>query len=320
VRVLPLGDGASERVSLRGANAWGAIIAHEPGAETQSDWLDLPDPPAWWEWGRTAHLLVGSLAHSAKWGGGLSPRTDHPHLVEGLDRVIRALGGVSRSWRFDRMATVCDPATGRVSASLAGVAKHYGVSVSICPPRRGNRKRVVEKANLTAAQRWWRTLLDDDTPEQAQADLDRFRATRADTRMRATREGKCTVAAVADTEPLAPVPVTPYPVIIAEQRNASRQALVAHPGNRYSVPPELAIATVTVTRPLGGEFIDIATPAGIVVARHRLFANRLGATMRKSTDLHARVICGELVHDAGDIEVSIIRLACSGAFRLSTGG
>jgi hypothetical protein len=50
---------------------------------------------------------------------------DQPHLVEGLDRVSRALGGVTRSWRFDRMATVCHPDTGRLTASFAGVAKHY---------------------------------------------------------------------------------------------------------------------------------------------------------------------------------------------------
>jgi hypothetical protein len=180
------------------------------------------------------------------------------------------------------MATVCDPGSGRISASFAGVAKHYSVSVSICPPRSGNRKGLVEKANLTAAQRWWRTLPDDVTVEQAQADLDRFCSTRADTRMRATPEGKSTVAAVADSESLAPVPATPYPVIIAEQRSASRQALVAYRGNRYSVPPELAMATVTVSRPVGGAFIDIATPAGIIVARHRLLADGLGATVRDS--------------------------------------
>ncbi|MCX4781631.1 hypothetical protein [Streptomyces sp. NBC_01264] len=29
----------------------------------------------------------------------------------------------------------------------AAVAKYYGVGVDICPPRRGNRKGVVEKAN-----------------------------------------------------------------------------------------------------------------------------------------------------------------------------
>ena len=258
-----------------------AIIEHEPGAETQWDWLDLPDPPSSWGWGRMAHLLVGSLAHSSKWRGSLEPCTDQPHLVAGLDRVSRALGGVTTTWRFDRMSTVCDPGSGRITASFAGVAKHYSVAVAVCPPRRGNRKGVVEKNNHTAAQRWWRTLADDVTPEQAQADLDRFCRTRADTRMRATADGKSTVAAVAATEPLHPVAAAPYPVIVAEQRTASRQALVGYRGNRYSVPPELAMATVTVTRPVGGQFIDIATSSGgIVIARHKLLADGLGATVR----------------------------------------
>ena len=100
--------------------------------------------------------------------------------------------------------------------------------------------------------------------------------------MRSTPEGKSTVAAVADSEPLAPAPAAPYPVIIAEQRSASRQALVAYRGNRYSVPPELAMARVTVSRPVGGAFIDIATPAGIVIARHKLLAD--GATMQQVFD------------------------------------
>ena len=257
-----------------------AIIPHEPGDETQWDWLDLPDPPALWGWGRTAHLLVGSLAHSGKWRGSLEPSTDQPHLVQGLDRVSRAVGGVTKTWRFDRMSTVCDPGSGAITASFAGVAKHYSVAVAVCPPRRGNRKGVVEKNNHTAAQRWWRTLPDDVTPEQAQADLDRFCSTRADTRMRATPDGTSTVAALAATEPLQTVAAQPYPLIVAEERTASRQALVGYRGNRYSVPPELAMAEVTVTRPVGGEFIDIATSGGIVIARHKLLADGLGATVR----------------------------------------
>ena len=181
------------------------------------------------------------------------------------------------------MSTVCDPGSGRITASFAGVAKHYSVAVAVCPPRRGNRKGVVEKVNHTAAQRWWRTLPDDVTVEQAQADLDRFASVRGDTRMRATPEGRCTVAALAETEPLQPVPAAPYPVIVTEERTASRQALVAYRGNRYSVPPELAAAQVVVTRPVGGAFIDIATTtAGIVIARHKLLADGLGATVRDS--------------------------------------
>lgn len=259
-----------------------AIIAHPPGEETQWDWLELPNPPAAWGWGKTAHMLVGSLAHSGKWRAVLSPSADQPHLVAALDAVSRALGGLTRVWRFDRMATVCDPGTGRITASFAGVAKHYGVSVAICPPRRGNRKGVVEKVNHTAAQRWWRTLADEVTVEEAQVSVDRFAAVRGDTRMRATADGRSSVAVVATAEPLQPLPPSPYPVIVAEERTASRQGLVAYRGNRYSVPPELAAAQVIVSHRLDGPYLDIATAGGIVIARHRMAGDGLGAVVRDS--------------------------------------
>ena len=123
-----------------------AIIPHPAGEETQWDWLDLPDPPDAWGWGSMAHLLVGSLAHSGRWRGYLSPVMDQPHLVEGLDRISRGLGGLTRQWRFDRMATVCHPGSGRITATFSGVAKHYGVMIKICPARAGHRKGVVEKS------------------------------------------------------------------------------------------------------------------------------------------------------------------------------
>jgi hypothetical protein len=52
----------------------------------------------------------------------LAPAMTQPQLVDGLDRVSRQLGGVTRAWRFDRMATVCHPESGRVTASFAGSA------------------------------------------------------------------------------------------------------------------------------------------------------------------------------------------------------
>ena len=80
------------------------------------------------------------------------------------------------------------------------------------------------------------------TVEAAQADVDRFARVRGDTRIRATADGRSSVATVAKNEPLAPMPAAPYPVIINEARIASRQALVSYRGNRYSVAPELAAA------------------------------------------------------------------------------
>lgn len=260
-----------------------AVIEHPAGEETQFDWLELPDPPAQWGWGAKAFLLVGALAHSGRWRGVLCESTDQAHLIDALHRVCEGLGGLTRSWRFDRMATVCHPESGRVTATFAAVAKHYGVKVEICPARRGNRKGVVEKSNHVAAQRWWRTLADEVTVHQAQASLDRWCALRGDVRIRRTSTGKSTVATVAAAEVLAPMP-TPFPATITVTRTASAQALVAFEGNRYSVPPELAHATVTVTRRLGAATIEIATATGngpgIVIARHLRAAPGAGATVR----------------------------------------
>lgn len=264
-----------------------AVIEHPPGEETQWDWVDLPNPPASWGWGSMAHLFVGTLACSGKWRGILAPAMTQPHVVDGLDRICRGLGGVSRMWRFDRMATVCHPESGRVTATFSGVAKPYGVSIAICPPRRGNRKGAVEKSNHTAAQRWWRTLADDLSVEQAQASLDRFCSLRGDTRLRPTKDGRASVGTIATTEGLHPLPAAAYPAILTTERVVSRQALVSYRGNRYSVPPELACAAATVTHVLGADVIDIVTTSGITVARHRLAADGTGAMVRDHGHIYA---------------------------------
>ncbi|MDF3285546.1 helix-turn-helix domain-containing protein [Gordonia sp. N1V] len=257
-----------------------AVITHLPGEETQWDWVELPDPPAEWGWGKTAYLLVGSLAHSGKWRGYLAPDMTRPQVIAGIDRITRQLGGVTRTWRFDRMATVCHPATGDVTAEFAAVAKHYGVSVAVCPPRRGNRKGVVEKSNHTAAQRWWRTVPDDTTAEQAQTSVDTFCRTRSDIRLRPTRDGRASVVTIAKREPLQRAPAAPYPAVLTESRQVSRQALVSWKGNQYSVPPEVAMSEVTVREALGDNHIDIATTSGIVIARHQMAARGSGAQVR----------------------------------------
>lgn len=265
-----------------------AVIAHPKGEEIQWDWVDLPDPPEHWGWGSTARLLLGALSHAGRWRGNLAPAMDQAHLVEGLDRVTRALGGVPARWRFDRMATVCHPDSGRVTASFAAVAKHYGVGVDICPPRRGNRKGVVEKAIHNAAQRWWRTLPDDVTVEQAQASLDAFCVRVIDTRWRIIDGVRASIAEHAATELLREPPRTPFPATLTESRIVSAQALVAWRGNRYSVAPQLAHSTVTVSQRLGEAYVDIATPTGTVVARHALAPAGAGVMVRD--DVHVAAL------------------------------
>ena len=256
-----------------------AVIEHPAGEETQWDWVELPDPPAEWGWGGTAHLFVGALSHSGKWRAVLAESEDQAHVIDGLDRVCRKLDGLTSVWRFDRMATVCHPATGRVTASFAAVAKHYGVSVAICPPRHGNRKGVVEKANHTAAQRWWRTVGDDATIEAAQASLDRLCAQRLDLRVRVIGDERATVDVHAERERLRPMPPVPFPATLTVERRVSANCRVAFRGNFYSVPPELAYSTVSVSVRLGDPMIDIVTAGGIVIARHLLAADGCGVTV-----------------------------------------
>jgi transposase len=256
-----------------------AIIAHPPGEETQWDWLELPDPPASWGVGRHAHLLVGALAHSGRWRGVLAEGEDFPHLVEALDQVVRRLGGVSEVWRFDRMATVCTPSSGRISVAFAQVAKHYGVHSVTCPPRRGNRKGVVEKANHSAAQRWWRTLGDDATITQAQAGVDRL-AVRLDERRRVREGERTTVAALAAAERLRPAPLVAFPAEFDLTRTVSTQALVSFRGNHYSVPPGLGGAQVQIRHRLGAEQLRIVTARGATVALHHRAPDGAGRVVR----------------------------------------
>jgi hypothetical protein len=62
-------------------------------------------------------------------------------------------------------------------------------------------------------------------------------------------------------------------------RRVSAQALVAFCGNYYSVPPELAGATVTARVRLGEPTLELRT-AGQVAARHRRASDGAGVIVR----------------------------------------
>ena len=246
-------------------------IAHPPGEEIQWDWLELPGAP----WGGEAHVLVGTLSHSGRFRGVFSEGEDQAHLVAGIDAVLRRLGGTARRWRVDRIASVCEPASGRLRASFATVARYYGVSVDVCPAWRANRKGAVESRNHFLAQRFWRTL-QAATPQEAQAKLDRFSERIGDRR----RRSGSTVATLAAAETLQSLPALPYPATLEAERVVSAACLVSYEGNRYSVPPGLHGRRVSVRRRLGSEQIELVSAAGSVVASHRLAPAGAGALRR----------------------------------------
>jgi hypothetical protein len=144
-----------------------------------------------------------------------------------------------------------------------------------CPPRRPQRKGVVESGIGYLARSWWRSA-PVSTPAQAQADLDRFCASVADARR---REGG-TVGSLADAEPLLALLAAPFPAELAVERVVGPQALVSFEGNRYSVPPELLGQSVTVKARLGELGVQIVSGAGRGVARHRRAPSGAAQTIR----------------------------------------
>ncbi|HET8758125.1 MAG TPA: IS21 family transposase [Solirubrobacteraceae bacterium] len=246
-------------------------LAHEPGEELQLDWLELTETP----WDAPCYVLVGALSHSGRIRAVVSDGMDFAHLVGCLDGVLRRLGGTARSWRTDRMATIVVPGSDRLRPEAAELAKHYAVTVAVCPPRRAQRKGVVEASIRYLGRSWWRTAQVRD-PVEAQRSLDRWCVEVADER----RRGPLTVAQKAAAEPLLPLPATAYPAELLVERVVSSSALVSFEGNRYSVPPALAGQTVTVRVRVGEPTLQIVSAAGAMVATHRRVPAGAGQLVR----------------------------------------
>ena len=190
--------------------------------------------------------------------------------------------GASIAWR---PWSTRRPASSR--RSFVPVAKHYGVSVVACPPRRGNRKGSVEKSIHFATQRFWRTMTRRDMTE-AQAQLDRFcrthrrspaAAVRQARRAHRQRRGRMRFwpsgagagrpsADLAEFEGLRPLPAACYPATIEDHNKVGPSGLVAFEGNAYSVPPGLIGAEVVVRHRLGTNGDRDRLAAGILLASH----------------------------------------------------
>ncbi|MGH9286660.1 MAG: Mu transposase domain-containing protein, partial [Acidimicrobiales bacterium] len=202
--------------------------------------------------------------------------------------------------RTDRMATVCEPGSGRLHPGFASVARYSGVSVDVCPARRGNRKGAVECGVKFMCGRWWRTMTAT-TLEEAQVSLDRFWATTGDGRLRppgryadpdslapGERPVWPTVGQLADAEVLMALPAAPYPATVTETHPVDDRASVAFRGNRYSVNPGMGGIELRLSHRLGTGTVGILGPAGALLASHRLAPPGAGTMVR--TPEHAAAL------------------------------
>jgi len=252
-------------------------IDHPAGEEIQWDWLELDVTP----WGEPAFVLVGALSHSGRFRAVFCEQMTFGHLAGAVHEVLVALGGTSQVWRTDRMATIVIPGTDRLTKDAAQIAKHYAVEVAVCPPRRAQRKGVVEAAIKYLTKSWWRTA-PVRTIGEAQSSVDAWSVRVADARQRPGG----TVGELGAGEPLAGLPAMAYPAQIMVQRRASRSALVAFDANEYSVSPVHAGRIVTVLARVGEPLLRIVSAAGEIVAEHRRAPRGAGQTIR--TTEHAK--------------------------------
>lgn len=251
-------------------------IAHPPGEEMQWDWFERRNAP----WGGTCYVLLGTLPHSSRVRGVIAESLDQPHLIEAIDKVLRAHGGTPRVWRTDRLATVIVPGSREVQPTFAPVAKYYQAVVEPCPPRRGNRKGAVESSVRYVCGRWWR-IMTATTPAAAQLSLDAFCEGPADARPRRTAGGgRTTVGELAAAEPLLALPAAPYPATVIVPRTVAANAAVAFRGNFYSVPPGLGGTTVQCRHRLGSTTLQVHSAAGTLLASHHLEPDSAGALVR----------------------------------------
>jgi transposase len=247
-------------------------IAHPPGEEIQWDWVEFHETP----WGQKAFVLVGALSHSGRFRGVFCEQMTFGHLADAMHQVLVALGGTPRVWRTDRMATIVNPQTKRVTRDACELAKHYGVELAVCPPNRAQRKGVVERAIQYLTASWW-TSARITSPADAQRDLDRWSRDVADLR---PRDDGQTVAGLAAGERLRALPAAAYPAMIEVDRIASRSALVSFAGNLYSVLPEHAGRNVTVLARVGDPVLRFVSIPGDVIGEHRIAPAGAAQTIR----------------------------------------
>jgi transposase len=250
-----------------------------PGEELQLGWVELCETP----WGGKANVLVGVLPHSARLRGCFAEGESFPQLAEALDGVLRRLGGTARSWRCEQMPTVVYPGSDRLCPEAAALARHYGASIAVAQANGPQRTGALEAAIRYLTRSWWRSA-PVSTPSQAQADLDRWCVAVADRR----RRRQCTVGELAAAEPLLGLPELPFPAEYRDARMASRDAMVEFEANRYSVPPAYAGRAVELRARLGELHMEIYSPAGRRIARHRRALSGAGQTIRAPE--HARAL------------------------------
>lgn len=217
-----------------------AVIQTAPGEECQVDYGSGPmvRDPASGKY-RRVRMFVLTLGYSRKCVRLLTFRSSSRIWAELHERAFRRLGGTTRVIVPDNLAEGVlrpewyDPT---LNPLYRDVLKHYGVTALPCRVRDPDRKGKVE-SSVGHAKRTPLKGLRFESLEEAQAYLDRWERTWADTRIHGTTKRQVTVM-FADEQPhLQPLPVESFHYYQYGERIVHLDGHVEVDRAYYSVPP-----------------------------------------------------------------------------------
>src|SRR2546428_1207764 len=227
---------------LRGATAKEAhpVIVTPPGEEAQVDYGEGPmvrDP----ETGkyRRTRLFVFTLGYSRKAVRLLTFRSSSRIWAELHERAFRRLGGCTRIVVLDNLREgvlipdLYDPA---LNPLYRDVLAHYGVLALPCRIKDPDRKGKVESA-VGHAQKTPLKGKRFESLEEAQAYLDRWETSCADTRIHGTTKRQVAVMFAEEKSALLPLPLEPFRYYQHGQRVVHLDGCVEVEAAYYGLPP-----------------------------------------------------------------------------------
>jgi len=217
------------------------VIGTEPGEEGQVDYGEGPmvRHPETGKY-RRMRLFVFTLGCSRKSVRLLTFRSSTQIWAKLHERAFRRLGGSPRVVVLDNLKEGVlkpDVYDATLNPVYRDMLAHYGVTALPCRVRDPNRKGKVE-SGVNHAQRKLRGLRFE-SPEQAQAYLDRWETNWADTRIHGTTKRQVKVMFEEEKPHLLPLPVEPFRYYEYGMRTVHLDGAVEVASAYYHVPPGL---------------------------------------------------------------------------------
>jgi transposase len=250
----------------------------EPGEQAQADWGQARV----WLGGVLAkvHIFVLTLGYSRRGWAEAYPDERMESLLAAHEHAFAHFGGTTREVLYDRMRTVLEGETEGVkrwNARFKAFAEYWGFEPRVCRPYRAQTKGKVESGVKYVKRNFLpgRTFRDlEDLNEQ----LRQWQEHIADRRVHGTTHEVPLERFAREAPALMPTGGrTSFLQALRRERVVAGDWLVSIDGNRYSVPWQLAGATVEVVR-VGG--LWQISHRGQVVAEHEVLTDRHRLSVR----------------------------------------